>query len=39
MNVLVPWVIAATILLFVGAYWIYSLEKRLKQIEERYQRF
>ena len=38
MNGLVPWVIAATILLFVGAYWVYTLEKRLKFSEERYQK-
>lgn len=38
MNGLVPWVIASTILLFVGAYWIYTLEKRLKALEERYQK-
>ena len=38
MNVLIPWVIAATILLFVAAYWIYTLEKRLKLLEARYQK-
>lgn len=38
MNGLVPWVIASTILLFIGIYWIYTLEKRLKTMEERYQR-
>lgn len=38
MNALIPWVIASTILLFVGAYWIYTLEKRLKALEVRYQR-
>jgi len=36
MNALVPWVIAMTILLFVAAYWIYTLEKRLKAMETRY---
>ena len=38
MNALIPWVIAATILLFVAAYWIYTLEKRLKLVETRYQK-
>lgn len=38
MNALVPWVIAATILLFVAAYWIYTLENRLKLLETRYQK-
>jgi hypothetical protein len=38
MTGLVLWVIASTILLFVGAYWIYTLEKRLKALEERYQK-
>jgi len=37
-GILLPWVIAATILLFVAVYWIYNLEKRLKQLEARYQR-
>jgi len=35
---LVLWVIASTILLFVGIYWVYILEKRLKVMEERYQK-
>ncbi|MGC9395268.1 MAG: DUF4446 family protein [Anaerolineae bacterium] len=35
---LVLWVIASTILLFVGAYWLYVVEKRLKAMEERYQK-
>ncbi len=38
MTGLVLWVIAATILLFVGIYWVYVLEKRLKVMEERYQK-
>lgn len=38
MNALTPWVIASTILLFVGAYWIYTLENRLKTLEARYQK-
>ncbi len=38
MTGLVLWVIASTILLFVGIYWVYTLEKRLKAMEERYQK-
>lgn len=38
MNGLVLWVIASAILLFVGIYWVYMLEKRLKAMEERYQK-
>lgn len=38
MTGLVLWVIASTILLFVGVYWLYMLEKRLKAMEERYQK-
>lgn len=38
MTGLVLWVIASTILLFVGAYWLYVVEKRLKAMEERYQK-
>lgn len=34
-NVLTPWVVAATILLFVAAYEIYTLEKRLREMEDR----
>ncbi|MFP4394031.1 MAG: DUF4446 family protein [Anaerolineales bacterium] len=37
-TILVPWVIAATILLFVAAYWIYTLEKRVAGMEARYQK-
>jgi hypothetical protein len=33
--ILIPWVIAMTILLFVAAYWIYMLEKRLGDLESR----
>ena len=36
-NVLVPWVIAGTILLFVAAYWIYTLERRIGSLQERYE--
>jgi hypothetical protein len=35
-GVLLPWVIAETILLFIAAYWIYTLEKRQKNLETRY---
>ncbi len=38
MTGLVLWVIASTILLFVGIYWLYTLEKRLKTLEERYRK-
>lgn len=37
-GIVLPWVIAATLLLFIAAYWIYTLEKRLGKLEERYQR-
>ena len=37
-GILIPWVIASTILLFVAAYWIYNLEKRLVDIDARYKR-
>ncbi len=37
-GVLIPWTIASTILLFVGAYWIYTLEKRFNTLQDRYQR-
>ncbi len=36
-GILVPWVIATTILLFVAAYWIYTLEQRIKAFSSRYQ--
>ncbi|MBN2005005.1 MAG: DUF4446 family protein [Anaerolineae bacterium] len=36
--VLIPWVIASTLLLFFGAYWIYMLEKRFQTIEARYKK-
>ncbi len=36
--ILMPWVIASTILLFVAGYWIYTLEHRLKVLETRYRR-
>jgi hypothetical protein len=38
MTGLVLWVIASAILLFVGIYWIYMLETRLKAMEARYQK-
>ncbi len=37
-TILLPWVIAATILLFVMAYWAYTLEKRVGGMEARYQK-
>ena len=37
-GLLTPWVIASTILLFVAAYWIYTLEKRLNDLSVRYER-
>lgn len=37
-GLLIPWVIAATLMLFVGAYWVYSLEKRIKVLEIRYKK-
>lgn len=36
-SILIPWVIATTILLFVAAYWIYTLEKRLRAFGTRYE--
>ncbi len=36
--ILIPWVIAATLLLFLSAYWIYTVEKRVAAIETRYQK-
>ena len=37
-GILTSWVIASTILLFVAAYWIYTLEKRLIDVDVRYKR-
>lgn len=37
-GILIPWVIATTILLFLAAYWIYTLEQRIGQLTERYER-
>jgi hypothetical protein len=37
-SVLLPWTIASTILLFVAAYWVYTLERRFNDLEERYTR-
>ncbi|MBN1921339.1 MAG: DUF4446 family protein [Anaerolineae bacterium] len=37
-SVLIPWVIASTLLLFVAAYWIYTLEKRFNSLEKQYKR-
>ena len=35
-GILIPWVIAATVLLFVAAYWVFTLEKRLGVLQDRY---
>ncbi|MGC9398595.1 MAG: DUF4446 family protein [Anaerolineae bacterium] len=35
--ILLPWVIASTILLFIAAYWIYTLERRYTALEARYE--
>ncbi|HOS79850.1 MAG: DUF4446 family protein [Chloroflexi bacterium] len=37
-SILIPWVVAATVLLFVAAYWIYTLEKRFNGLEKQYRR-
>lgn len=37
-GILLPWVIASTLLLFIAAYWIYTLERRQNALEERYQK-
>jgi len=37
-GVLIPWVIASTLLLFLAAYWIYTLEKRFNGLEKQYKR-
>jgi len=37
-GLLTSWVIASTILLFVAVYWVYTLEKRLADIDIRYKR-
>ncbi|MCU0520318.1 MAG: DUF4446 family protein [Anaerolineae bacterium] len=36
-GVLIPWVIATTILLFVAAFWIYTLEQRIRGFATQYQ--
>lgn len=36
-GVLVPWVIATTIMIFVAAYWIYTLEKRINKFRSDYE--
>lgn len=35
-SILIPWVVATTILMFVAAYWIYTLETRLGQFQDKY---
>jgi hypothetical protein len=37
-GILIPWIVATTLLLFLAAYWIYTLEKRIGQLTERYER-
>ncbi len=37
-SVLLPWVIAVTILFFVAIYWLYTQENRLKILEARYKK-
>lgn len=37
-GILTPWVVASTLLLFVAAYWIYTLEKRLTAVDKKYKR-
>jgi hypothetical protein len=37
-GLLIPWLIASTILLFVAAYWIYTLEQRMIDVDKRYKR-
>ncbi len=38
MGGLIFYVIASAVLLFVGAYWVYTLEKRFQALEARYQK-
>ena len=35
---LIPWVIASTALLLVVAYWIYTVEQRVRALDTRYQK-
>lgn len=34
-SILIPWVIAATLLVFLAVYWLYRLEQRLVDLERR----
>jgi hypothetical protein len=36
-GVLIPWAIATTLLLFLAAYWLYTLEKRVAAMDKRYE--
>lgn len=36
-SVLLPWTIATTLLLFVVAYWLYKLEQRITEMDQRYE--
>ena len=35
-SVLIPWVMATTLLMFLAAYWIYQLERRVRDLQDRY---
>jgi uncharacterized protein YlxW (UPF0749 family) len=36
-DILIPWAIATTLLLFVAAYWLYKLEQRVAEMDQRYE--
>jgi hypothetical protein len=36
-EVLIPWAIATTLLLFVAAYWLYKLERRVAEMDQKYE--
>ena len=36
-EVLIPWAIATTLLLFVAAYWLYKLEQRVAEMDQKYE--
>ena len=36
-GILLPWVLATTIMIFVAAYWIYTLEKRVAKFRSDYE--
>ncbi|HHE71015.1 MAG TPA: hypothetical protein ENL34_01865, partial [Chloroflexi bacterium] len=35
-GILIPWVMATTLLMFLAAYWIYQLERRVRDLQDRY---